>query len=644
MIKLGRLYLDNFKSFYNAHIFDFRDRDLVLFDGPNGFGKTTIFDAIELCFRGDINRIQATDNKLKSTHPLKYYADKDTIICLEIVNTNTCTTYAIYVSIPKSEKKSDNIIGRGTSKFSIKRSILNNFPESLSKLEKVSEDSFSDLCLDDKTIDDVIDNENLKNTFNIFNYIQQEETSHFLKLKESDRHKTINYLFGTVDENDELKTLEDIRNKLNKNEEENLKPRKEDLQKELNEIGQSTIENFEKFESTEVAGSGKIFILHELQKTDDNTDERLINIKRQLSSVQWLLQNPKTFLQLRFNHLIDIMLHKRDNQLRNLLYIGHYEDFKFIEKNEERRNKIRKFKIRKHNFEKVIRNHSEIINNNLTADIIDQYFFEASFNFFSKKKESFNAQIEQLNRLNREVNSYEEILTSLSAARHRLNSEYQRLLKEEITNNIHCPLCGVKKESIKVLQEEYTAQSKQFEVFHNSTISNLQKLNKTLKHNLLIPVYKCMKRYISMNEVVLLEEKILNKRILSKENWDSVQKIKNWLEEYQIEYSSLLFDFKANNDTYISVESERLQQLKETISLKIIPLELEYSYNIINEALIALKLEIHEKDIENLQLIDTVTINLITSESINIDLEYIQYVQSKKCIVASKENKKSFKK
>lgn len=58
MFKIGRMRIDNFKSFGEPVDFDFSGADLVLFDGPNGFGKTTIFDAIELCFTGEISRIK----------------------------------------------------------------------------------------------------------------------------------------------------------------------------------------------------------------------------------------------------------------------------------------------------------------------------------------------------------------------------------------------------------------------------------------------------------------------------------------------------------------------------------------------------------------------------------------------------------
>ena len=90
MIKLGRMRIENFKSFVEPVEFDFTGNDLVLFDGPNGFGKTTIFDAVELCFTGEVFRVEKTDRKTKSDHILKGDNSKPTVIQLELVEEGVC--------------------------------------------------------------------------------------------------------------------------------------------------------------------------------------------------------------------------------------------------------------------------------------------------------------------------------------------------------------------------------------------------------------------------------------------------------------------------------------------------------------------------------------------------------------------------
>ena len=55
-IELKRIYLENYKLFTSRSI-EFKHY-LSVFDGPNGYGKTSIFDAIEFLITGSISRIK----------------------------------------------------------------------------------------------------------------------------------------------------------------------------------------------------------------------------------------------------------------------------------------------------------------------------------------------------------------------------------------------------------------------------------------------------------------------------------------------------------------------------------------------------------------------------------------------------------
>ena len=63
MYSINRLEISNFKLIADKKTIDFSKCDLVVLDGPNGFGKTTIFDAVELILTGKINRIKNTADK-----------------------------------------------------------------------------------------------------------------------------------------------------------------------------------------------------------------------------------------------------------------------------------------------------------------------------------------------------------------------------------------------------------------------------------------------------------------------------------------------------------------------------------------------------------------------------------------------------
>ena len=52
--KIKKIRLLNFKGFKDKTEIDISSYDTIIFGGKNGFGKTTLFDAIELVLTGKI--------------------------------------------------------------------------------------------------------------------------------------------------------------------------------------------------------------------------------------------------------------------------------------------------------------------------------------------------------------------------------------------------------------------------------------------------------------------------------------------------------------------------------------------------------------------------------------------------------------
>ncbi|SEN91385.1 exonuclease SbcC [Flavobacterium sp. CF108] len=94
-MKIKKIVIQNFKVFQNINI-DFESSDLIVFDGPNGFGKTSIYDAIELLFTGKIRRFDDLRNRLIdgresfSEHPfLCDYSNGDISITIQFLKNDT---------------------------------------------------------------------------------------------------------------------------------------------------------------------------------------------------------------------------------------------------------------------------------------------------------------------------------------------------------------------------------------------------------------------------------------------------------------------------------------------------------------------------------------------------------------------------
>lgn len=65
-MRIKSLEIKNFKLFKERfdRVRDIAETDLILLNGPNGYGKTTIFDALELALTGKIKRINTYNEDL----------------------------------------------------------------------------------------------------------------------------------------------------------------------------------------------------------------------------------------------------------------------------------------------------------------------------------------------------------------------------------------------------------------------------------------------------------------------------------------------------------------------------------------------------------------------------------------------------
>ncbi len=205
--KFGRLKVKNFKSYTDDYSWDFTNNDIVILDGPNGFGKTTLFDAIELSLTGKVSRFESIkgDDKSKSRNMLvssNSLPNEPAFIALELLDGDT--TQIIFTRIESKKGKTKEW------KNHISRALLNNWPDTW---PDNIEDKTKDVEISN-ALNNILNYQELEKMFTVLNYIQQEETLHFLKLNEKDRFSHIDHLFGVSSEKDSLERLATIKSKV----------------------------------------------------------------------------------------------------------------------------------------------------------------------------------------------------------------------------------------------------------------------------------------------------------------------------------------------------------------------------------------------------------------------------------------------
>lgn len=514
MIKLGRMLIDNFKSFKEPVEFDFTGNDLVLFDGPNGFGKTTIFDAIELCFTGKISRVKHTDSKNKEDHILKGDNSKSTTIQLELLD-DTSTLLVIGIHIPA------NISGEA-GRVAKYQNAIERFEAEMWQNESVFRE-LSKKKLDEGKLNNLLENEKLEKTFTLFNYIQQEETCHFLKLDESKRHQEISYLFGTIEEKNKADKLDVLSAKLKKT----IDDYTPLIKKEEGELVQLSKPTTEAEDSESILSSGKIALFSDLSSS---TLEQLEAYKNSLEGVEWLIKNNSAYEKLKFNYFLNKMTTERTEQLENYLKVGLVENYEELTKKLNKHSLIwRKAKKKADVYSKLIRLFDDKPNS-LSEDILDIYKEN-----FSSSYDVFTTDIATFLSLSKSNSSLGSLLIKIDDSRKNLLSHYKEHIgydEAKEYQDIPCPLCGDMKPTGQALLDEYEEQSKFFSDQLGDNDKLLKIITEKLITGLIVPSITKMRNYLSKYKNYLnFDLNRVNKhKNIEKSDFESMTKIRTWLE------------------------------------------------------------------------------------------------------------------
>ncbi len=94
MTKIEKIELMDFRGFEGLRTFEFENADLIIFLGMNGFGKTSVFDAVEWCLTGHLSRYERYLEvgrkqdfaKEKKVLRNKYASDPNALVKIDLTN------------------------------------------------------------------------------------------------------------------------------------------------------------------------------------------------------------------------------------------------------------------------------------------------------------------------------------------------------------------------------------------------------------------------------------------------------------------------------------------------------------------------------------------------------------------------------
>ena len=176
---------------------------LAVFDGPNGYGKTSIFDAIELLITGEISRIKecdTIDGKLAyKTVFLAKNPKKDIIIKGEFADKVSVLVLGARINVNSLKGKQIN-----------PKNIFDSVEYFCLPSYELSIENWKDYLSNKETIHSIrtsfFGRQNLEK-FTLFHYIRQEDRLAYFKQNEKARSSTIESLLGVENERNRQKVL-----------------------------------------------------------------------------------------------------------------------------------------------------------------------------------------------------------------------------------------------------------------------------------------------------------------------------------------------------------------------------------------------------------------------------------------------------
>lgn len=540
--KIKRLYISNFKIFKEPIIIDFQNRDFIVFDGPNGFGKTTIYDAIEILIAGRVKRIVNTE--FNAGNKSVIYANDDSkpiIIKGEFINIHSEKLVLMRkIENPKEEGKINKIEDR----FSLFR--LTDFDANDGN--EITQTEINQIfgLIPDREI------------YNLMYYIQQEDSLHFLKKSEKSRLEYINKLFNINNEQKEANKIKKIRTRINSRK---------------SEIGGND------GESGKIGDlKSKLTKLNLISKKGDINYTKIINWKDVSWDIENVELNDENYNRYvnELNHIIKLLTVFDDFEKynRNKIYQVYLADNKkevlggaitilyFIPKYnqiiEQYNKQLTYINIRNH----IVHNiYHKILDIKNIKTIIGEICPDINFDLLKEK-------IDTIDKLKENSSDYSEVVRNIIDIRKSL-IESVNDLNPKLEENM-CPLCGYNYNKVnEKLSEKIAIKEKYFLSKLDNVSENIKKLKEEL-YNLFL------------NNILNHINKILKENELNK---DFVNELRNYYkhEKEIIKFKEFCDKQKINLNNYINKEfnkpvedlEESIMNLKKEIIDKLMPIKTE---------------------------------------------------------------------
>lgn len=527
LYRLEKITFNNFKLFGEEFTINFSNNDLIVFDGPNGHGKTTVYDATELALTGGIRRLNATENQQNPEDVVVAHKNNtDCFVRLELKNT-------------------DNSIV-------VERRLKKNIPNSAKKISNFR--NLWDLFLltnDDKNIitqpdlNELIGSPNLERDFTLFHYVEQEDTAHFLKhKKERERADALSVLFGdTVEMQEKASKVAQIEKRID----EGIKEKKRE---KVTLEGRGNLDVTEAAQKSEL-GFAPLFKWQvskfewDKDKIEDFSYEKRDSFLSELYNIEKLVKYREFFLSHR-THVLETEQHET---LKSFVSYSQYID-KFDNLKEQSRQVD------------LVTNISTLLNVDSFNILSTSVFLKETFTLVGYESgDQFLAKIKVIVDGNDRNNESSKFILELLGHREHLKAHLNSQ-KDEKT----CFLCGTYFEKNTLLCQSIDKKKKLLKSMLSDDEQRLEVLQNDFLKNDISALDEKVAQFISSKNAP--SSKHMQELKMAQKLIERFVKLKRWLDQEEIVYTDLLLNYKPENNLDVDVD-RCIRLIKSRITEKV---------------------------------------------------------------------------
>jgi len=527
-MKINKIRIQNFKVFEDTTI-NFNSSDIIVFDGPNGFGKTTIYDAIELVLTGKIRRYTDLKEKLIdgrenfSENPFQHTngIGKNILITIELIKNDQ-----IYIL----ERFADAIRIEPYIDFSVYKLFTKD--EFLSENRKSVDDE--NLFLTELL------GKNYESNFQFLNYVEQEESLFLLKHPDKKRKNHIGHLFDLNEFEQKIKRIDDLKKRFDAIitiEDGNFR----NLDQEISQINANIIADETPTSFVKLLEKKDLFWDQEEINPSTFNYSDIIGADGVLDRLKVFIERKSLFIQYRRNKAIDDLL-ENENLVNNFLKFHN-----FLSKKDE----IRELKAKVTGLQNTIQK-LESLSHNAVEVSIDL----TSYGFIpSDLKTTFSLTQQALIASHKELSGLDRIYSDISKSRNDLIEELTDLREVGVSSG-ECVLCGYDWKNIETLLLQIEAKSEQIKEINSDKNNRLQDTFAEFKSETIKQITELINIHLtSLNYNKEFASQLLD---LEDNHFNDLMKILSILE---IDYSKYL------SDEQILDVADKLEPFKNEISI-----------------------------------------------------------------------------